>query len=85
VAELFLDVAFIHICAGGQPGAQGMAGEQSKAFLLRQIRADAGCQHGLFNQAGDMFIRQSISGGFTIIAVDALEQGPPFVFVSILA
>ena len=40
-----------------------------------QVAADAGGQHGFLDQAGDVFVRQPISGGFTVIAADALEQG----------
>ena len=74
MAKLFLDIALIHIGTGGKPGAQGMAGEQFQALGLWQVAADAGGQHGFLDQAGDVFVRQPISGGFAIIAADALEQ-----------
>ena len=72
---MFLDIALIDIGTGGKPGAQGMAGKQLEALGLWQVAADAGGQHGFLDQAGDVFVRQPISGGFTVIAADALEQG----------
>ena len=51
-----------------------MAGKQLEALGLWQVAADAGGQHGFLDQAGDVFVRQPISGGFTVIAADALEQ-----------
>ena len=50
-----------------------MAGKQLQALGLWQVAADARGQHGFLDQAGDVFVRQPISGGFTVIAADALE------------
>ena len=53
-----------------------MAREQLEALGLWQVAADAGGQHGFLDQAGDVFVRQSITGRFAIITGDALEQRP---------
>jgi len=74
MAELLLDIALIDIGAGGQSCAQGMTGEQFQALGLWQVSTNASGQHGLLDQAGDMFVRQPVPGGFAPVAGDALEQ-----------
>ena len=56
MAEVFLDVALVDFGGAGETGAQRMAGEQRQAVFLRQVRPDAGVEHGALDQARDVFV-----------------------------
>ena len=58
-----------------QASAQGVTGEQFQALGLWQVGTNAGVQHGLLNQTGDVFVRLPIASGLAIITTDPLEQG----------
>ena len=74
MAELFLDVAFIDIGAGGKTRAQRVAGVEAKARGFRKVGAQASGFDAGLDQAGDVFVRETFGGGFAAIAGDGDED-----------
>jgi|GEM_PF-6508453 len=49
MAELLLDIPFIHFGAAGQTGARAVAGIEFDAACIRQVGAQPCCQHAGFD------------------------------------
>ena len=58
MAELFVDIAFIHLRAAGKTRAQTVAAGELDPLCIGQTRAQANREHAGFDQPRDVFIIQ---------------------------
>ena len=75
-----MDISFVDLGRGGEPGTQAVARKQGEAFGFGRVGSDAALQGGGFNQPGDVFPVRCIGlvgvfsrGGFRIVA-GAVDQ-----------
>ena len=76
MAELFLHMALVDLCRGGEAGAQRMAGEFLRPFALGEIAAYTGGERGTLDQPGDLLVVQPLRADLPALAADATEDGP---------
>ena len=75
MAQLFLDIAFIHFGAAGQTGAQSVAGTELDAFHIRQIEAQPRIRHASLDQSRDVLVVETRVARALSVACDAGENG----------
>ena len=74
VDKLLLDMTFVDLGAAGQAGAQGVTREETDAFRLRQVGAQARREGTGLDEPGDVLFGQALAGGLQPVAADRGED-----------
>jgi hypothetical protein len=73
---MFLNVGFLDLGGGGEPGAERMAAEREPALALGKVAPEAGSERAFLDEPDDVLVGQPRPRNPAVLARDRPEQGP---------